>query len=301
MIDLSIIILNHNTPKLLAKCLESISQNKNNKYNFQTIVLDNASTDDSVKTIQQKFPWVILICSTKNLGFSAGNNLAFKKATGKYILYLNSDTEIFPEALTKSIKFMDQNTPVGAFTPKTLLYNRQMDPDCHRGFPTPWASISYFLGLEKLFPQSRIFGQYHKYFQDLNKNHEIDAGFGTYLFTRKKVIDQIVGWDEKYFFYGEDLDLFYRIKQAGWQVMFYAHPLLYHHKGASSGLRKESAGVTQASRQIRLKTAKASIQAMEIFYKKFYQDKYPFWITWLIIMGIKIKGLLRVIYHYLKI
>jgi GT2 family glycosyltransferase len=178
-----------------------------------------------------------------------------------------------------------------------MLASGEMDPDCHRGFPTPWASITYFSGLERLFPKSRIFGQYHQHYLNLNKVHEIDAGFGTFMMVRREVIDQVGGWDDQYFFYGEDLDYFYRIKKAGWKVMFYSKPLLTHHKGASSGLRKESRAVTRASRETRVKTAQESIRAMEIFYKKFYQDRYPRVITFLVVLGIKIKGLTRIFYH----
>lgn len=82
--------------------------------------------------------------------------------------------------------------------------------------------------------------------------------------------------------------------------MFFPEPLATHHKGASSGLRKESKKITQANRETRIRTAKASVKAMEIFYNKFYKDKYPSWLTWLIILGIKIKGIFRIAYHYSK-
>jgi GT2 family glycosyltransferase len=299
-IDLSIIILSHNTSRLLRECLESVRQAMKNNLVSELIVVDNDSTDDSVGMVKRDFPEAIVIGSPKNLGYAGGNNLGIKKARGKFILFLNSDTQIFQESLIKMVKFMEENPQVGASTPKTMLFSGKMDPDCHRGFPTPWGSICYFLGLEKLFPKSRIFGQYHKFYLDLNKNHEIDAGFGTFMIVRKAVLDRVGVWDDNYFFYGEDLDLFYRIKKAGWKVMFYHEPLVKHHKGASSGLRKESKNVTKATRQTRLEVAGASIKAMEIFYKKFYKNKYPFWATWLVILGIKIRGSFRILFHYLK-
>ncbi len=298
--DLSIIILSYNTKNLLKRCLDKVKKAKKNGYVYETIVVDNASTDKSPAMVKEKFPWVKLIVSQKNLGFSGGNNLGLKKAEGKYVLFLNSDTEIKSEAFVKMIKFMESDAKIGAATPKTILISGEMDPDCHRGFPTPWASITYFLGLEKLFPKSRIFGQYHQFYLDLNKNHEIDAGFGTFMMVRQKALKEVGNWDDQYFFYGEDLDLFYRIKEKGWKVMFYAEPLLKHHKGASSGLRQESKAVSQASKETRIKVAQASIKAMEIFYQKFYKGKYPFWVTWIVISGIKIKGFFRILQHRLK-
>jgi len=299
-IDLSIIILSYNTRLLLRNCLRAISQAKKNDYQIETIVVDNNSSDDSQKMVVEEFPRVRLIESRKNLGFAGGNNLGLKSARGRYLLFLNSDTEVRSEALIKMVEFLDKDQKVGASTPKTMLFSGGMDPDCHRGFPTPWASITYFLGLEKLFPRSKIFGQYHQFYLDLNKIHEIDAGFGTFMFVRQKALGQVGRWDENYFFYGEDLDLFYRLKKAGWKIMFYPEILVTHHKGASSGLREESKAVARPSRETRIKVAKASIKAMEIFYKKFYQDKYPSWLTWLILLGIKVKGFFRIVLHFLK-
>lgn len=316
-IDLSVIILSFNTRELLEKCLESVvsgqclvasdEKKKPPATNHQSpiteiIVVDNGSTDGSVEYLRKfkiqsaKFK---IIENKENLGFAGGNNVGLRQAEGKFILFLNSDTELYPESLKKAVQFMEENPRVGAMTPKTILYSGGMDQDCHRGFPTPWASITYFLGLEKLFPKNHLFGQYHKFYEDLETPHEIDAGFGTFMIIRSEVYKNVGGWDESYFFYGEDLDYFYRIKQAGWKVMFYPEVLLKHHKGGSSGLRKESKNVTLASRETRIKTAKASIKAMEIFYKKFYKNKYPWFLTAIVLAGIKIKGFFRILLHML--
>lgn len=299
-VDLSVIILSYNTKDLLRDCLRFVFATELNHCNVQVIVVDNASSDDSVQMVKKEFFQVELIQSRRNLGFSGGNNLGLKKAVGRYVLFLNSDTEVFPQAFTEMISFMDKNPKVGASTPKTLLFSGKMDPDCHRGFPTPWASICYFFGLERLFPKSKIFGQYHKFYLDLNKIHEIDAGFGTFMFLRREVLEKVGNWDESYFFYGEDLDLFYRIKKAGWKVIFYPEVLLYHHKGASSGLRKESKDVARADYRTRIKTAKASVSAMEVFYKKFYKNKYPKLLTFIVLLGIRVKGFFRIVCHCLK-
>lgn len=299
-VDLSVIILNYNTKDLLTKCLEAVFASELDGRQVEVLVVDNASTDGSGEMVKKEFPQVRLIQSQKNLGFSGGNNLGLKKAKGRYILFLNPDTEVFPEALVKMIEFMDGHPQVGVSTPKTLLFSGEMDPDCHRGFPTPWASVCYFLGLERIFPKSRIFGQYHQFYLDLNQVHEIDAGFGTFMFVRREALEEAGDWDEDYFFYGEDLDLFYRIKKAGWKAMFYPEALLYHHKGAASGLRKESKGVTKVDRKTRIRAARASIRAMEIFYQKFYRDKYPSWLTLIVLVGIRVKGFFRILSHWLK-
>lgn len=296
-VDLSVIVLSYNTRKLLQQCLTSLI-GSSPSLRVKIIVVDNASVDGSPEMVEQEFPQVRLIINQANVGFAKGNNIGLKEAEGDFVLFLNSDTKVEPGGLKEAVDFMRTDEKIGALSAKTLLASGKIDPDCHRGFPTPWASITYFLGLEKLFPQSRLFGQYHQLYLGLDRNHEIDAGAGAFMMIRREIIKKVGSWDEKYFFYGEDLDFFYRIKQAGYKVMFYAKPLLIHYKGASSGLRKESKGIS--TRENRLRVARASVKAMEIFYRKFYQGKYPGWLTWLVLLGIKIKGFFRVSSHYLK-
>jgi len=313
-VDLSIIILSYNTKELIKNCLYSIVGGivDGKKFlNTEVIVVDNNSSDGSVELIKSIVPdlekkaqnknlKIKIIKNKENLGFSKGNNVGLRKAKGEYLLFLNSDTEVFPGSLVKAWEFMKKHAEVGSLTPKTLLTSGKMDPDCHRGFPTPWASFSYFLGLEKLFPQSKIFGQYHKFYLNLDENHEIEAGAGAFMMVPRKVIEKVGGWDENYFFYGEDLDFYYRIKKAGFKVMFYAKPLLKHYKGASSGLRKESKNIAKNSKENQIRVAKASVEAMEIFYKKFYKDIYPKWLTRLVLGAIRVKGFFRVLKYYLS-
>lgn len=302
-IDLSVIVLSYNTKGLLINCLESLELGSKGVEKCEVVVVDNASTDGSAEAIKDlKFKnfELKIIKNKDNLGFAKGNNDGLRQAGGRYILFLNSDTKVYPQALSESLSFIKKDPSIGALTAKTILTSGKMDPDCHRGFPTPWASITYFLGLEKLFSKSKIFGQYHKNYLNINENHEIDAGAGAFMLVPKKVIEEVGSWDENYFFYGEDLDFFFRIKKAGYKVFFYAKPLLTHYKGASSGLRKESKGIAKNSKENRIKVAKASVEAMEIFYKKFYKDQYPMWLTSFVLSAIKIKGLFRILKHYLN-
>jgi len=299
-VDLSIIILNFNTSSLLADCLNSIAVTEKNGIALETIVVDNASTDNSVQVIKDNFPWVKLVASKKNLGFAAGNNLALKKAKGEFFLFLNSDTllpkKIFPEI----INYISQHPKVGALTVKLVLRNGQMDSDCHRGFPTPLASLTYFLGLESIWPKSRIFGRYHQFYKPLEEVHEIESACGAFFLVREKVLREVGGWDEQYFFYGEDIDFAYRIRRVGWEIIFYPSIEVIHYKGASSGLREETADITKADKITRLKAARASIEAMKIFYNKFYRHKYPWFVTTFVIWGIQIKGFLRFLVNRFK-
>jgi len=298
--ELSIIILSYNTKELLGACLGSVKVAAKG-LEAQTIVVDNASSDGSAEMVERQFKWVELVCSKKNLGFAGGNNLGLKSARGENVLFLNSDMTLKKKALEQSLKLMRSDSKIGALTAKVLLVSGGVDPDCHRGYPTPFASITYFLGLEKLFPKSRIWGRYHKAYLDLDRDHEIEAGCGAYMLVRRKVLNQVGGMDEKYFFYGEDLDLYYRIAEAGWKIMYLGKAVAYHHKGASSGLRKESRKISRASRETRIRSARASITAMEIFYRKFYRGKYPTWVTAVVLGGIRVKGFLRLMKFWVGI
>lgn len=289
-VDLSIIIVNYNTKSLLKQCLDSLLKSS------EIIVVDNGSTDGSpqlVNSLTRNKKIIKLIANKKNLGYAKANNQALQLARGKYILFLNSDTLVPQKTITTLLNYLEKHPRVGVVTPRLELRSGKVDLDCHRGFPTPWASFCYFTGLEKLFPKSRFFGRYHQTWKKPETIHEIDACCGAFLLARKKVLEEIGGFDESYFFYGEDLDLCFRIKQKGWKIVYHPKLSAIHYKGTSSGLREETRDISQVDRETRLKVARASTEAMRIFYNKFYREKYPFWVTSFVLLGIKIKSFLR--------
>ncbi|MCJ7804275.1 glycosyltransferase family 2 protein, partial [Patescibacteria group bacterium] len=297
-IDLSIIIVNYNTKDFLKKCLESL-QPAIGKTSFRTeiIIADNGSTDGSVEYLEEvkkNKDWQIkVIQNNENLGFAKANNLALKKAQGHYILFLNPDTIVQKETLKTMIKFMDENPKVGAATCRVELTDGQLDQACHRGFPTAWNAFCYFSGLEKLFPKSKIFAGYSLTFLPLDKIHEIDAGAGAFLIVRREAGEPLGWFDEDHFWYGEDLDFCYRLKQKGWKVMFVPTTKIIHWKGAASGIKKHSQKVSSASRQTKIKAAKASVKVMRIFFNKHYKNKYPRFTYWLVMLAIKLLEKIR--------
>lgn len=300
-VDISIVIPNHNTAKLLEECLQSIKVHKQKKLTTEIIVVDNASTDGSKEMVREKFKDIILIVNKKNSGFARAVNQGWQKGSGELVVFLNSDTALQNNALEIMANYIQIHSSVGAISGKLTLRNGQIDPDTHRGFPTPWSSLTFFLGLEKLFPKSRLFAQYHQGWKNKDQIHEIDAGAGALLLVRRSILKKLGGWDEEYFFYGEDIDLCYRIKQAGWKVIFHPGTQVLHYKGASSGLRKESQDVAKPTKETLLAVTQGSIDAWKKFYKKFYKDKYPSWVTWLVITGIEIKGYIRLSVNRTKI
>ena len=297
--NLSVIIISYNTKQLLSDCLKSVYKSQSPKDGLEVIVVDNNSPDGSVEMVRQDFPQVKLIANQDNKGFAAANNQAAAIAQGKYLLFLNSDTKLTPHALVKPLKYLRTHQDVGAITIKLLLPTGQIDLDNHRGFPTPWTALTKMLKLNTLFPNSHLFNNYYQSYKGYDRIHSIDVAAGSYIMLSKKLFDKIGGWDESYFFYGEDIDLCYRIRQTGKKIIYYPKVTTIHYKGASSGLRKESARKARPPKATRIKVAKASTQAMKIFYRKFYQDRYPFFITYPILLAITLLGWLRVIKHQL--
>lgn len=240
-IDLSIIILNFNTVDLTQKCLESIKASELGRYSLEIIVCDNASVDGTDKMVRREFPHVIFIQNGKNVGFAAGNNPGIRRAKGRYVLLLNSDTEVGAHTLSSMITFMDAHPKAGAATCKLLLPTGFMDPACHRGFPTPWVAFTYMTKLEQLFPTSRLLGEYHQGYKNLKIPHEVDCISGAFFMVCSEVIHDIGGLDEDYFMYAEDIDWAYRIKKAGWQIWFNPEATTLHKKkqsGRANVLRK---------------------------------------------------------------
>lgn len=285
--DLSIIIINYKTKDLTLQVIDSVFKADQPSRKLEVILIDNHSQDDTPAAVKQRFPQVKQILSSKNLGFAGGNNLGLRQAKGRYLLLLNSDTIISQDCLVKMIRFMDENPQVGLSTCRVELLNGQIDLASHRGFPTPWASLTYYLGLEKIFFFSRLFSQYHQGWKDLTKIHEIDSPSGAFFFLRKSALDQVGLLDEAFFMYGEDLDLAFRIKKANWRVMYVPITKVTHLKGAS--------GLNSSTKDQRLVTTKNFFEIMKYFYQKHYRKKYFFLIKWCIFLAIDIIKSIKIL------
>lgn len=297
--DLSVIVVSYNTCQLLDDCLASLYAAEAPAGGFEVIVVDNGSQDGSVLMVTAKYPQVIMLAFDENLGFSTANNRGSEAASGDYLLFLNSDTVVRPDALVKPLNFICDNPDVGALTVCLVYPNGERDPDNHRGFPTPWNALCHFSGLSRLFPRSPRFNGYFLSYEDFSLVHPVPVIAGSYMMMPTELHRQLGGWDETYFFYGEDIDYCYRIHEAGYQIIYYPRVEVLHYKGASSGLRKESADIARPPKATRVKVARESIRAMEVFYRKFYSDKYPKIVTGLVLAGIRLRGWIRILKHQL--
>ncbi len=265
--DLSIVILNYNTAELTRACLSSILRSRLGTFTAEMIVVDNGSTDESVAMIRKEFPSVVLIQNGKNLGFAAGNNPGIRRAKGRYILLLNTDTEVSPNTLSTMIGFMDAHPEAGAATCKVLLPDGSLDPACHRGFPTPWVAFTYVSKLEKLFPRTRLFGEYHQGYKDMSSMHEVDCITGAFFFVRREVVEGVGLLDEEYFMYGEDIDFSYRIRKKGWKILYVPFVSVLH--------KKKQSGRSNADRKRKITTEVYFHTYNWLFYKKHYEKAHP--------------------------
>jgi GT2 family glycosyltransferase len=272
--DVSVIILNFNTLNLTRMCLESLVKSRLGRHTMEVIVCDNASTDGTETMVKKEFPKVIMVQNGKNVGFAAGNNPGIRMAKGRYVLLLNSDTEVTPVAIATMIDFMDAHPKAGAATCALVLPDGSMDPACHRGFPTPWAAITYLTKLEKLFPKTKLFGAYHQGYKDLKIPHQVDAISGAFFMVRRAVIATVGLLDEDYFMYAEDIDWAYRMKKAGWEIWFNPKASILH--------KKKQSGRANSLRKRRVTTEIYFHKYNWLFYKKNFASTYSPFVTFLV-------------------
>ncbi|MFN8296258.1 MAG: glycosyltransferase [Chitinophagales bacterium] len=230
---LSIVIVNYNVRYFLEQTILSVLKSVVN-FEYEIFVVDNNSTDDSLKMLEQKFPAVHIIANKENVGFSKANNQAIRMADGEYILLLNPDTIIQEDTLQKCINKMESDATIGGLGVKMYDGAGNFLPESKRGFPSPLAAFAKMSGLAKVFPKSKTFGQYHLSFLNRDQSHEVNVLSGACMFLRKSVLDKVGLLDEDYFMYGEDIDLSYRIKQAGFKNYYFADTSIIHFKGEST-------------------------------------------------------------------
>lgn len=230
--DVSVLIVNWNTCKILQDCLESVYR-ETRQISFEVIVVDNASSDDSVAMLQQRFPQVRLIINAENRGFATANNQAMAVAKGRYMLLLNSDTVVLDGAIQKTVAFADQQPEAAVVGCRTLNPDRTLQETCFM-FPS---LINLFLSatyLYKLFPRHRFFGREQMTWWDRNDERSVEVVTGCYMLVRRQAIEQVGMMDDGFFMYAEETDWCYRFKQAGWKCLFTPAAQIIHLGGASS-------------------------------------------------------------------
>ena len=230
---LSVVIVNYNVRHFLEQALGSVRRALQN-IEGEVWVVDNNSADDSVRMVRERFPEIHLIANIDNPGFAVANNQAIRQSTGEYILLLNPDTLVEEDTFHKCLTFMDKHPEAGALGCKLLDGSGKFLPESKRGFPTPWVAFCKTFGLSTLLPRSPLFNRYHMGHLPENETAEIDVLAGCFMFIRKTALDKSGLLDEDFFMYGEDIDLSYRIQQAGFKNYYFPKTKIIHYKGEST-------------------------------------------------------------------
>lgn len=319
MASVAIVIVNYNTRELLAACLQSVYASRTgHAYHVVVVdnVSGDGSAEMVVSRYRQVtliksdrnggfgyannlgLRWLAGQESFPSEGTSSTPILMSGPADGKqpereirlkgdspytypcdYVLFLNPDTVLPAEALQETIDFLEEHPRAGVVGPKVVKLDGSLDLACRRSFPTPMSSLFKLSGISKLFPRSKMAAKYNLTYLSDDETAEVDSVMGAYMLVRGRALEQAGLYDEKFFMYGEDLDLAFRIKERGWKVYYYPAVEVLHHKGASS--RKQS------ERSIR-----EFYRAMHIFYQKHYAGQYNGVVNAIVNLGITARGAL---------
>ena len=233
----SVIIVSYNSRDYIPACLNSV-QEALKGIESEIIVLDNGSSEPLTMQNKQAFPAVIWLDSSENLGFGRGCNFAATSATKNILFFINPDTVVARETFRKTLEYMSTKPNAGIVGCKILNGDGSLQWACRRTFPSPLAAVFKTIGLAALFPKSRFFASYNMTYLDPNLETEVDAVSGSFFGVRRDIYEQVKGFDEDYFMYGEDLDICLRIKNLGYTNYYFPGTSILHFKGQSSRTRR---------------------------------------------------------------
>ena len=277
---LSILIVNWNTREMLRACLLSISE-RCAGLEHEVVVVDNASNDDSALMVEREFPEVILLAENTNHGFASGNNRAFQAAKGEWIWLLNPDTEVLGDAPHQLIEFLEKHPHAGAVASALVdARDGSIQRSC-RTFPTPAALWTQALGLARAFPRSKRFGFYKMGWWNYRSSRQVDQPMASSFLLRREAIEAVGGlFDEQFPIFFNDVDLCWRLKQAGYEIWFLPTAQVKHWGGA-------------ATSQIRAPMIRESHASMRRYYEKWYRAVTSPLLYWPTVGMFELAGRLR--------
>jgi GT2 family glycosyltransferase/lipopolysaccharide/colanic/teichoic acid biosynthesis glycosyltransferase len=285
-ITISVIIVNYNVKEYLAQLLLSLERALQT-ISHEIIIVDNHSIDGSVQFLKDKNFKVRIIENDENLGFGRANNQALKICKGKYVVLINPDTVVQENTFSRMIDFFDNTPDASVATCKIIDPAGNFSVDCRHSIPTPSVALWKVLGLSKLFPKSRIFGQYNMTYLNSDQTYSIPAISGSFMMMKKEVLDQVGLFDEQFFMYCEDIDLCHRITQAGFKIYYFPETQIIHYKGEST--KKDN-----------LDYVKTFNKSLYQFFQKYYAPKSIFLFRWLVMIGILLRGAFIYVKSFLK-
>jgi GT2 family glycosyltransferase len=286
-VKLSIVIPTYNAHEWIQGCIDSINLHRPSS-DYEIIVVDDKSTDDTLAIVRKQFPGVRLFSNNKNVGFGKTANVGLAASAGEHILVLNNDTWMHERVLDAMIAFLDAHSDVGIVGPKVLSGDGSLQQQCRRRIPTPTAALLYFTGVAKLFPKNPRVARYLMTAADENETTEVDSVSGACLMLRRQVLDALHGFDPEYYLYGEDMDFCWRAKLAGWKVVYFPGASITHFGGQGGTAKKKLYATIEWHR------------AMWIFYRTHRAPKVGFPERALVYSGIALKTALAVAMNVLR-
>lgn len=271
---LDVCIVSWRTRELLRACLHSVVGLPAGGVAGQpgvarVIVVDNASGDGTVGMVGSEFPGVHLIANAENRSYAAANNQAIRAGDAPFVLLLNPDTELKPGALATLLRVFQEGPRIGGVAPQLVFPDGRIQRSC-RSFPEPAAVLFDAFGLSRLFPGSARLGRYRMTYWDHNSRREVDQPMASALALRRAALDEVGLFDESFPLYFNDTDLCYRLRQAGWRIVFDPRAQVLHHHG-------------QSTRQVRAKALVESHRSLIRFYRKHYRGKASFAGYWAVL------------------
>uniref|UniRef100_A0A7C4KHN4 Glycosyltransferase family 2 protein n=1 Tax=Anaerolinea thermolimosa TaxID=229919 RepID=A0A7C4KHN4_9CHLR len=287
MVDLSICIVSYNSCNFLKDCLLSLRRQPAVP-EMEVIVVDNGSQDGTIAMLHSMFPEVKVIQNEKNLGYTVPMNQALRIAQGRYLVQLNPDTLVGEGAFAAIVEYLEEHPETGVCTLKVLNRDGTLQRQCRRSEARPWDALSYFLGLSRVFPRSRVFGRYLLTYLDDDEIAEVEAVSGSCMIIRREVVEQIGYLDERFFAYQEDTDFCVRARKAGWKVQYVPLGRVVH-LGGHGGTRVEV-----------YRSIIAWHRSYELYYRKHLAHQYWFLVNWLVYAAVYLKLGLALLITFFK-
>ena len=261
IVDVSIIIVNYRVKEKLFSCLQSIYDSKP-KANSEVIVVDNDEEKTIGEELKKNFPKVRYIESKKNLGFGAGNNLGAKYARGKYLFFLNPDSQVLKDSIDTLFSFFEKNKKVGIISP--LILNDNHQAFSLQGYKelTPTRAIFSFSILRKFFPSKTVFNSFSLEYWNKHPIREVDCVYGASLMIQSETFKKLGGFDENFFLYFEENDISKRVRQLGYKAFINANSKIIHEVGQSTRQLKNPQKKFSQSRFYYLKKHYGIIKAL---------------------------------------